>query len=69
MALWPRGRAGGQEIATGHDDVFISMGPLCFDLTWIEGIRSDRASAIVKEKGGWEDGSFDRRVSCVSCVD
>ena len=66
MALWPRGRAGGQEIATGHDDVFISMGPLCFDLTWIEGIRSDRASAIVKEKrrmGGWIV-----RPTCVLCI-
>ena len=35
------------------------LGLLCFDLTWIEGIRSDRASAIVKEKrrmmGGWFD--------------
>ena len=56
-------------VATGHDDVFICMGPLCFDLTWIEGIRSDRASPIVKEKrrmGGW---IVRRRVSCVSCVD
>ena len=64
-----RGAVGG--VATGHDDVFICMGPLCFDLTWIEGIRSDRASPIVKEKrrmGGW---IVRRRVSCVliSCVD